>query len=626
MKIAAVDKTLNRLAELIGQGRFEELETDTLEIKAVPADSLGWRERHKSACAFLNTRGGILILGIKEEGTGTARKYVFTGWQPHAEPNLKEFPKQFTDRDRTALDLSDAFPSPMILDFMGGKVAVMLVDELPADRKFVFYRGEAYRRVLTGDHRVSESEIDKQETFREEALQARELQLVLGVTLPDLDLDKLNDYITQLNRPVKVETIKPDLESARPFLERKSFIRDGTATTLGVLVCGKHAADLLGFRCQVHGYVDVPQEIARDKQDFADNVLPLMEGSLAYLLRNIQIGVKADQGGSNRPQYPEELLRETVNNALAHRDYSINRPVILAIKPGHHIAISNPGAFRSHLLIQAPDEDLPLRRILPEAKPRNPKLADVLRVFRKWEGRGIGMATMVNLCLQNEIDLPFYRFGTEEVTLHLCAGKLVDDRMERLFEAFDRHIASKLQGSQLTDNQRRVLAYLIKSEWANEQVGYTILLTPDNNHFHELLALERQGLINKHPLSMPMYPIYVADRVLVRKDYVPELRRQFGLRFDGLDSLHKQVLSVVYRHNHYSQKRLVSAKTASFSLWHEREGSAGDIEQFDAFYRKVRYVFNQLQKDGFVEKTEGTRGYILKSDTGSGALRPSAAG
>ena len=42
---------------------------------------------------------------------------------------------------------------------MGGKVAVMLVDELPSDRKFVFYRGEAYRRILTGDHRISDSEI-----------------------------------------------------------------------------------------------------------------------------------------------------------------------------------------------------------------------------------------------------------------------------------------------------------------------------------------------------------------------------------------------------------------------------------------------------------------------------------
>jgi ATP-dependent DNA helicase RecG len=621
MKVAVVQKTLSRLAELIDQGTFEELETDTLEIKPVPSDGHNWQQRHKSACAFLNTRGGIIIFGIKEEGAGTARKYVFTGWQPYAENNLKEFPQKFTDRSGRTLDLSDAFPPPMVLDFRMGKVAVQLVDELAADRKFVFYRGEAFRRILTGDHRISDADIEKQEEFREEALHAKELQPVPGVTLNALDLDKLNDYITQLNRPVKVETVKPDLESARAFLDRKSFVRDGTATILGVLVCGKHAADVLGFRCQVHGYVDVPQEIARDKQDFADNILPLLEGSLAYLLRNIQVGVSVAHGGTSRPQYPEELLRETVNNALAHRDYSINRHVILAIKPGQHIGIENPGTFRKHLLIEAPDESAPLRRILPEAKPRNPKLADVLRVFRKWEGRGIGMATMVNLCLENKIDLPYYRFGTDRVTLFLCTGRLLDERLERLYEAYDRYIETKLQGSSLSDAQKLVLAYLIKSQWANEQVRYTILLTPDNNHFHELATLEKHGLIEKHSRSTAMYPIYVPDRALVRKDYIPELRAQFGLKFDGLDSLYKEVLSVVYRYNNYSKKRLVSAKIASFNLWYERGGASGDIEQFDAFYRKVRNIFNRLQKEGFVQKEEGTRGYVLKPDAGIDSLR-----
>jgi hypothetical protein len=149
-------------------------------------------------------------------------------------------------------------------------------------------------------------------------------------------------------------------------------------------------------------------------------------------------------------------------------------------------------------------------------------------------------------------------------------------------------------------------------------------LTPDNNHFNELVALESYGLILKHRASSPIYPIYIADRVLLRKDYVLELRQQFGLMFDALDELHKQVLSVVYRYNNYSRKKLVSAKVASFSLWHDRLGAAGDIEQFDAFYRKVRRVFNGLQKDGFVEKPEGTRGYMLRSTAGDEALRPSA--
>ena len=610
MRLKIIENTLAKLSALIASGRFEELETDTLEIKPVPSDSGSWNERYRSACAFLNTRGGILILGVKEERQGAARKYVFTGWQSHGEPKLKEMPKQFADHTGRALDLSHAFPPPEIRDFMGGKIAVQLIDELPADDKYVFFGGEAYRRLLTGDHKISAAEIERQREYQEEALHARELQPVNDVGIHDLDLDKLNEYITQLNRPAKIETIKADMESARPFLERKSFVKEGRVTTLGMLVCGQHPADRLGFRCQVHGYVDVPAEVAQDKQDLADNILPLMEGSLAYLIRNIQVGVSIEQGGTRTPQYPEELLRETVNNALAHRDYAINRHVIMVIKPGQSISIRNPGGFRKHLLVEAPSSAIPLRRILPEAKPRNPKLADVLRVFRKWEGRGIGMATLVNLSLENKIDLPYYLLGKEEVALHLYCGALLDERMERLFQSFDAYIEQKTNGLKLTQTQKLVLAYLIKSEWANEQARYTILLSPDNNHFSELNELDRLGLIGKHECSTANYPVYVVDRVLLRKDYVNELRGLFGSTFDALDQLSKDVLGIVYRFNNYSKARLVSAKAASFNLWHSGSHEGG-IKEFDSFYRQVRRSFVKLQKQEFLSRQPGTRGYLL---------------
>jgi hypothetical protein len=397
-------------------------------------------------------------------------------------------------------------------------------------------------------------------------------------------------------------------------LERRCFLKDGAVTILGALVCGNHPGDRLGFRSHVHGYVDVLQQVAQDKQDYVDNVLQLMESSLGYLLRNIQVGISAEGGGTAVPQYPEEVLRETVNNALAHRDYSVDKQVIIAIKPGVHIAIRNPGRFRQNLIIEDGNAEIPVRRILPEAKPRNPKLADVLRVYRKWEGRGIGMATLVNLCLENRIDLPYYRIYTEEVCLHLCAGKLLDERMERLFGSFDRHIADHLEGGALSEEQKLVLAYLIKSEWANEQLGYTILLTPDNNHFAALHSLEKSALIVKHPASTAAYPIYISDRVLVQRSYVRELRALFGEGFDGLDDTAKGVLGVVYRHNHFCKVKQVSAKQTAFALWYERGAPEGDIKQFDTFYRKVRNTFNKVEKAGFVSKVEGTRGYILRDD------------
>lgn len=609
--VKVVEQILARLADLVVQGRYEALETEAVEIKPVPPDTGSWRQLHRTVNAFLNTRGGIVILGVKEEGRETQRRYVFSGYREEAEAKLKDISRQFTDRHGRQVDVPELRAE--ILTFLQGRVAVLYVDELAADQKFVFSEGKAYRRRLTGEDRISDRDIEAQEEFKEESSHARELQLVPGVTEADFDLNKLNDFILRLTQLGTAETLKPSLESAKSFLERKGFTRDGRVTTLGILVCGQHPADRLGFRCQVHGYVDAAQAVAQDKQDFADNVLPLMDHSLGYILRNIQVGVSAEQGGTSRPQYPEEVLRETVNNALAHRDYSVNRQVIIAIKPGEHIAIRNPGTFRRHLLVDHPEHAIPVCRIVPEAKPRNPKLADVLRVYRKWEGRSIGMSTLVRFCLENKLDLPCYRLYQEEVCLFLRCGRLVDARMERHFVSFSGHIADRLRGMELTDSQKAVLAYLLKSEWANRQSQYTILLTQDNNHFNELMALEKAGLIARHPLSTTLQPLFVADRVLAAYDPLPELRDLLGPSFDALDNFRKQVLGVVLRFNRHSRQNVASARQTSLTLWEESDGDRRDIRDYETLYRKVKYAFNRLEKSGFLVKKSGTRDYEINS-------------
>ncbi len=186
--------------------------------------------------------------------------------------------------------------------------------------------------------------------------------------------------------------------------------------------------------------------------------------------------------------------------------------------------------------------------------------------------------------------------------------------MERLFKSFDRYITEQLEGAILSEEQELVLAYLIKSEWANEQLGYTILLTPDNNHYTALRRLEQVGLISKHALSTAAYPIYIADRALVQRTYTRELRELFGDAFDQLDEMAKAALGVVYRHNQFSNIRHVSAKQTAFALWYEQGGVEKNIKEFDVFYRKLRKLFNKVERDGFVEKMDETRGYVLRGD------------
>jgi DNA-binding MarR family transcriptional regulator len=236
-------------------------------------------------------------------------------------------------------------------------------------------------------------------------------------------------------------------------------------------------------------------------------------------------------------------------------------------------------------------------------------------VYRKWEGKGIGMATLVNLALENRIDLPTYRIYGEEVCLILKAGPLLGEPMKATLAGFDAYIEQK-NGGALSDEQALVLAYLMKSEEANRRQHYSILLTPDNNHFGELLKLEQAGLIQKHPRSTAIYQIYVADRVLMQADYRAELEALFGELLSTFDPTTRDCLSVMYRRGQFSRIKQVTAKMAAFAIWYSTEGRREDIRGFDRFYRKIRQTFKNMEEAGLIIRSEGPKrvGYRLNPD------------
>ncbi len=621
--MTALEKALSRIETALVDGKYEPVETDRFELKSCPATGGEWKQIAKSVNAFLNTRGGIVIIGIKEEHPPTGKRLVFTGYREDAEENIKALAKRFTDKDGRPVDLSICFPEPQIRDFHTGRIAILHVDELPADEKYCYYDGKSYKRLLTGDHEHTAQEISAQEEYKLEASIHRELLPLEGTSVEDIDLDKLNEYIQLLNQQAKIATLKPDLSAAIPFLESHQMLKEGKVTLLGMLVCGKDPATRLNFRCRVQGYLDAPDAVAGDKMARDGNVILLMEAANAFILRNTRKGVIADKGGSAVPEFPPELLRESVNNAFAHRDYSIDQYVSILIKPDEHIEIRNPGNFRPHLLIQVPDDETPIYRVIPEAKARNPKLAHILHLYDKWEGRGRGMATLVSLCLEDKIDVPFFRFSTQEVRLFMRPGPLIDQRLRSLFSAHDRYLRDKLRGNKLTLGQQRVLAYLIKSQEINGHLDFTILLTQDNNHFEEIGRLEKAGLIKRHKKSPELRPIYVVDQILSSTDYTDQLRRLFGEAFDKLDQTSKEILSAIYRYNNYSSIAYPGARLLATTWWDEHGEDRGDVRRFDAFDRNVRLKMRRLEKEAFVVRQGGSPrrpGYTLNDQFMSPAL------
>lgn len=605
--MTSIDRTLQLISHCITTETYQEVENERLELKNLTG---GWGDDwYKTVCSFLNTNGGIIVIGINDKNNAKPPHYKFTGYinSSDNENHLKQdLPKKFTDREGKPINLSAYLSRIEIRSFLDGNVAIVYVEELPDDEKYVYYNGKAYLRKITGDHELSRAEIEEYEELKAEVITYQELEIVKDAPLNTLNIDKLNQYIIKFNKGKKSgETLKADLDSALSFLQRKSFVRGDKPTLLGMLVCGDYVEDYIQGKCEVDCYVTSTIKVANNKQALKDNVIDLIEDSFSFIYRNIQVGVGYANGGTAEPEYPEDLVRESINNAIAHRNYKSNRFVVIEIKPNESLMVQNPGTFGRRQRLHYETEFGKVRRIVPIQVARNPKLADLLKSFDRWEGIGKGLSSLIDACLENVIDVPYYILTDGEIKLFIPKGNVYDVEMEAWLYSFSGYIFSKY-GKELNDDEKIMLSFYRKSELLNRLESYTILLTMDNNHKEVIANLEDKGLIFKDPQSSEIYPIYRVDRTLMKTDFSEELKAIFKQEFDFLKSEYKEVLNIVYWCNLYAlNSTIVSANSVGTTIYVNRNKKLNDLNDYENFKRKIRNIFNQLENKGFIVRKDG---------------------
>ncbi|ASU35666.1 ATP-binding protein [Mucilaginibacter xinganensis] len=606
-----VDDILQQIEYCIHNNEFLIIENEKVEIKDNSHNNSEWTEVFKTANAYLNTNGGIIIVGILEDKKN--KRYIFKGFDFNNEDKLKTIKDAYIDDYGAKKDISE-YLHYETRQFLDGQLLVIYIDGLPDDEKYIYYGGSAYERLISGDHKLSDIKIQSQREYKAELIDTRELRVVANSTIEDLDVNRLNDYIHLLNSEVKIENIKSSIDEAKSFLKRNGMTREDIPTILGVLVCGSEPGEKLHWRSQVDAYVDSPVtiDIAQNKKIINNTVIQLMEQSLAFVYRNIQTGISNERGGTKLFEYPERLIRECINNSLAHRDYAIDHYVNINILPGKHIQIRNPGRFKKQLLLIDLENVVPVRRIISgNPKANNPKLAKVLSVYNKYEGKGWGMASVIGACLEDRIDVPYYIFHSwDELSLYIPKGKLVDETMDTLFESYSGYLTRKLEGYDITLDQKRVLTYLYKSENLNKQDRYTILLTKDNNHLQAIQSLQEAGLIIRHSISDEIYSVFIIDRNLFKKSFYRELEGQYGHNFVALHQDYKDVLSFIYERNTYSLDKYPSANEIGSKIW-IKKGNAAILEGYEVYKRKVRNIVNKLEKSSFILRNNNKPEYMI---------------
>ena len=611
-----IDTTLNEIAISISNVIFKDQENTIIELKDLSTGN-EWTSLKETICAYLNTNGGYVICGVRERD----RSYKLTGFEKTQknESNLIELQTFFFKNDNgIALNLRDH----ILLDYknLADKTfAVITVIPLSEDLKYVHFDGKYYERILTQDKIIPSIKLIQHREYKAELEYSKEILPVLNSGIEDLDIDKINQFIIKINTTGRKETVKKDLNDALDFLRRRYCINtENQLTTLGLLLFGKTPELLLENRARLDCYFETGNSIGRNKKYLENDVLNLMEDAFLFVWGHIKVGRSYVGGGRSEPEFPEKLVREIINNAIAHRDYTINKFITIKINPGENIIVNNPGSFKHKMLITNTSSPNEVRRIIagvPETK--NPKLANILKAFDKIESQGIGMATLVSVCLENKIDVPYYDLSNQDsISLIIPSGKLVDDETQFWLDSYKKYINGRLNGKS-TPEHELVLAYFLKSEKLNQKRLYTILLSPSNNHFDVIQDLRLAELIYEHPsASSEQIPIYILNEELKITDFtkkIEALLKQSGSLFDvgiiDFDDATRKVLNIIYRYNYYNNQS-IKPSTITPELYYQLHGKEIKPVVYESLGRKVRKICGDFHKKGILQKDE-TKSYYL---------------
>jgi len=109
-----------------------------------------------------------------------------------------------------------------------------------------------------------------------------------------------------------------------------------------------------------------------------------------------------------KAEYVEEVVREALVNAVAHRNYVRRGSRIHVFMFDDHIEIRNPGPLPNGVTVENMRYGIQVTR--------NPTIVRYLRAYGYWEGDGLGIPRMIGLCRENDIREPdFIQVGDDIV-------------------------------------------------------------------------------------------------------------------------------------------------------------------------------------------------------------------
>lgn len=196
-------------------------------------------------------------------------------------------------------------------------------------------------------------------------------------------------------------------------------------------------AYLLSDQCSIGikfaSYEDESKIIIRGRHEFEGSLLKQFEDVMEYMKMYNPVTTIVDGSPRHKDirKYPEVAIREAVLNAIVHRDYSINGPILVSVFDDY-IEITSLGGLNKDL----GQDDI----MLGVSSLRNPKLAAVFYRLGLIESYGTGIPKIMG-CYRASQSKPIIELSTNvfKITLPRTESEDGVDGHRRILGIIDRN-------------------------------------------------------------------------------------------------------------------------------------------------------------------------------------------
>ncbi len=345
----------------------------------------------KEMAALLNLEGGHILLGVEDDGTVSgltrdpraAEEWVMEVARIHLQPAVIAYWERFCWDDSKIIGV------------------VSLTADSP-DKPYKVKRGSAWvTQIRVGSTTRDATREEEARLYQQSGLMRYDVKPVPGAVLADLDRRRLVNYFRDVRtqdcpadddeegwRRLLINTDLMVEDRGRAIPTAGALILFGTKPNRYLPQAGITAVTYPGtqkdYGAKERTVLRGPAValLSRTAEVVETGVI---EQALEFVRRNIRVEAKIEEGGrrSERWDYPLEAIRESVVNAVAHRDYTIAVTDIELSIYSDRLELISPGRLPNTVTVE--------KMRAGYRASRNELMKEILRDYRYVEATGLGV-------------------------------------------------------------------------------------------------------------------------------------------------------------------------------------------------------------------------------------------